>query len=226
MSNYYPQVISARFCLDSDRSAMTGSDNTNVYAQPKNQKFILAIQIGYNGKDTLASYFKLRWRQVGGTFADIGGATEIRFSATSAVLVDGTEVTSGTRRTTADPDTTWEQLGQENVNDNLLPDSGTIDLGNDSHTELQFALDPQSAVDGKSYEFELWNLTEGATAGTIECTYGIELNLVQIKNEVMSIVEGTIKKTIGTITDDEFNDQSIGGIWSQDGGTLGLFAEI
>jgi hypothetical protein len=167
VATYYPQLHASRILYDSDRSSASSADDSSVTGISLNTKFIVACQIGYNGKDTAASAYKLQWRDVtdSGTFADVASTGEIKWAGSSAVLTDGTAVTSTTRRCTARADQTW-QNGLENVGDNLLPDSGSLDLASDYYTELQWALDPAGANYLHQYEFRLWNNTSAATVGT------------------------------------------------------------
>jgi len=166
------------------------NDDADVTSWTKTNKIILATQIGYNAKDTAASAFKLQWRNVtdAGAFADVAATGEVKYSATSAVLADGTAVTTTSRRGTAVADQTWQD-GLENLADNLLPDSGTLDLGSDYYTELQWGLDLSSALDGKQYEFRLWNNTSGLTVGT--CAAQIT---------TISVIEGSVAATLAQTT--------------------------
>jgi hypothetical protein len=166
MTTYYPQLLRSRLLSDADRSVLAG-DDADVTAWIKTNKFILATQIGYDGKDTAASAYKLQWRNVtdAGSFADVGVTGECKYSSSSGVLADGTAVTSTTRKCTAASGQTW-QNGLENLADNLLPDSSTLDLASDCYTEFQWGLDLSGAHDGDQYEFRLWNNTSGATVGT------------------------------------------------------------
>lgn len=174
MTNYYPQIQHSRFLSDADRSVLTVADDANLTAFVKG-KIILAIMIGYNGKDTLASAYKLQWRDVtdGGSFTgggnnggDVGAAGEVKYSASSAAMADGDAIAkAGMKCTNMDSTMTW-QNGLCNVGDNLLPDSSTLDLGSDCYSELHWALDLTNADAGHQYEFRLWNNTSGATAGT------------------------------------------------------------
>ncbi len=167
MTTYYPQLLASRILWDSDRSSASSVDDADVTAWVKANKIIVACQIGYNGKDTTASAYKLQWRNVtdSGSFADVSSTGEVIYSASSSTLVDGTAVTSTTRRCSANADQTWQD-GLENVADNLAPNSGTIDLGSDYYTELQWSLDLSNSHSGDQYEFQLYNNTAGAAVGT------------------------------------------------------------
>lgn len=166
MPTYYPQLLRSRLLSDATRAGLA-ADDANVTAWHKGDKIILATQVGYNGKDTAAGYYRLDWRNVtdGGSFAPVAATGQIKWSATSAVLADGTALTQANSRCTDPGNQTW-QNGLENVADNRLPSAGTIDLGSDCFSEFQWALDTSSSLDGKQYEFRLWNLTSGVATGT------------------------------------------------------------
>ena len=168
MGTWWPQLHASRILYDnSSRTSASEADNGDVVGWNKLAKFILATQIGYDGKDTAASSYKLRWRNVtdGGSFADVDSTGEIKYAATSAVLSDGTALTQSNSRCSAWSGVTWQD-GLENVGDNLAPDSGTLDLASDCYTEIQWALDPADAHYGYQYEFQIYNVTAGAAVGT------------------------------------------------------------
>jgi hypothetical protein len=172
MTTYYPQLLASRILSDADRSSLSAADDGNVTNFVKG-KFLLATQIGYDSKDTAASAYKLQWRVSGGTPADVASTGKIKWASSSAVLTDGTAVTSTTRRCSSkDSSMTW-QNGLESVGDNLCPDSGTLDLGSNCYSELQWALDCSDADDDKTYEFSLYNNTRGVAVGTAGCTLGV-----------------------------------------------------
>jgi hypothetical protein len=166
-ATYFPQLLASNLLYDSDRSSIAG-DNADVSNWNKADKIILAIQVGYNGKDTAASTYKLQYRDEtddpGGSFVDVGASGEVKYAASSAVLVDDNAVTSGEARCTDPGNQTWQD-GRENVGDNLLPDAGSFDLGSDCYTEFQFALDLSGAQSGHQYTFQLYNNTQGAGLG-------------------------------------------------------------
>ncbi|MDD1736587.1 MAG: hypothetical protein LUQ21_03925, partial [Methanothrix sp.] len=74
-TSYYPQLLASRILYDSDRSSASSANDADVAGWLKTRKFILATQIGYDGKDTAASAYKLQWRNVtdSGSFADVAG---------------------------------------------------------------------------------------------------------------------------------------------------------
>lgn len=180
---YYPQLLASRILNDS-RVDQSGADDGDVAGWDPSAQIILATQIGYNGKDTGASAFKLRWRNEtdnpGGAFADVGSTGEVKYAATSSVLSDGTALTSGNARC-ADQglSMTW-QNGLESVGDNVLPDSGTFDLGSDCYSEFQWALSLADGDPGDQYTFLLFNTTENAAVGTCGAQLTLQADLALI----------------------------------------------
>jgi hypothetical protein len=168
---------------------LSAANDGDVTGHAKATQIIVATQIGYNGKDTAASAYKLQWRNVtdAGAFADVGATGECKWAASSGVLADGTALTSGNARCSAPGDQTWQD-GLESVNDNVLPDAGTLDLGSDSYTELQWALDLADAHSGDQYEWRLWNNTSGAAVGTC---------LAQVT--ILSVSTGTVAGTLAPV---------------------------
>lgn len=178
MATYYPKELGSRLCLDSDRSPLAAV-NADYTGHVKTIKIILAVQLGYNGKDTAASAYRLEWRNEtdnpGGAFTPVGAATEVSYAATSDTLVDENAVTSAEDVcTNQDATMTW-QNGYENVNDNTAPDSGTFDLGSDCYTEFQWALDLSNGHDADQYTFQMYNVTAGAAVTDSPCDAQITL---------------------------------------------------
>ena len=101
-STYYPTVRAARILYDSDRSSASSSDDAVVVGWVKTNKLILAISIAYGSKATIASTFKLQWKNVtdSGTYADVAATGEAKYAATSSVLSNGNAVTSTEKRNT------------------------------------------------------------------------------------------------------------------------------
>ena len=159
---YYPSLGASRIA-DASRVDQSGADDGDVTGWVKTADFILATRI-YGSKGAYNFAYKLKWRNVtdSGTFADVGATGEISFTA-DTVLGDGTTLTSGICG--AQAGYTW-QNGLESEGDNILPDSGTYSLADEYYTELQWALDCDGATDGETYEFALYELTNGTSIGT------------------------------------------------------------
>ena len=170
MANYYVSQGGSRI-LNATRVDQSGADNTNVIDWVKTNDFIIAININSNGKDTVAAQYKLRWRNKtdGGSFADVGAATEINYNATTD-LVNGNPIAVGGRKCDSQGGDTW--AAGEEVEGASLSDS--IDLADEYETEIHFALDCSGATDAKEYEFELYDSTLGVTRGTCGATITME----------------------------------------------------
>ena len=165
MANYYVSQGGSRI-LNATRVDQSGADNTNVIDWVKTNDFIIAININSNGKDTEAAQYKLRWRDTdGGSFADVGSATEINYNATTD-LVNGDPIAVGGRKCDSQGGDTW--AAGEEVEGASISDS--IDLADEYETEIHFALDCSGATDAKEYEFELYDSTLGVTRGTCGAT--------------------------------------------------------
>ena len=119
-STYYPTVKAARILYDSDRSSASSSDDAAVVGWVKTNKFILAISIAYGAKDITAATFKLQWENVtdAGSYADVAATGEVKYAATSSVLVNSSVVTSTEKRNSYTGGYTWQD-GEESVNDNI-----------------------------------------------------------------------------------------------------------
>jgi len=89
--------------------------------------------------------FKLQWRRVGGSFADVGADTEVCYAATSVDLTD-TAVVGTPAGVYADVDTSEEVVNDTTAN--------ILNVRNGEYSEVQFALSFGSgAKGGIEYEF-------------------------------------------------------------------------
>ncbi len=190
---YYPSELASRILLDSDRSSLSAADNGDVTGLDRATKIIVAVVLGYDGKDTTASAYKLQWRNEtvnpGGAFSDVASTGEIRFG-TSATLVDGNAVDDAApddRRCSAQAGMTWQD-GLENVGDNLCPDSGTFDLASDCYTEFQWAIDLSYARRGHQYTFQMYNNTAGAAVTNSPCDAQVTTLGLSLKMENAAVV--------------------------------------
>jgi len=155
MPNYYAKLYTSAI-LNDDRSP-AATVNGFVVDWDKANKFIYAVQIGHDERDTVAGAYKLQWRLAGGTWADVGATGAVKY-ANSSTLTNGTALTLENSKCYTPPylGMTW-QNGEE-IEDGL---SLLIDLGSDCYTELQFACDISGGEQGKTYEFQLYNNTKG-----------------------------------------------------------------
>lgn len=100
-----------------------------------------------------------------GTRSSFGGCG----IATSALAMGGSSGASMSSTEKWSPTMTWQD-GLESVGDNTAPDAGVFDLGYDSYTEFQWALNPAGGHDGDTYEFRLYNVTGATAVGTCSVT--------------------------------------------------------
>lgn len=171
MTDYYVVLKTSRIA-DGNRVDQSGSDGSDVTGWDKTADFILGVQVDCE-KGPIARAYKLQWRQLpDGTFADVGATGEISYAAVT-VLVDGATLGSANKLCTGVPTGSTWQDGLESEDDNLLPDSGTYDLLDEYYTEFQWALDCSTALDGKEYEFQLYDVTLGAVIGVCPSTLTI-----------------------------------------------------
>jgi len=171
MTSIYYVILSASRIANATRVWQAACD-TSVVDWVKTDDFILATQFG-TSKGPLARAYKLQWRNKtdGGSFADVGSTGEISYSATTDLTDDGTLTNTEDSDCTAD-EPTWQD-GLENEGDNICPDTGTYSVADEQYTEFQWALDCSSALDGKEYEFQLYDVTESTVIGVCLATLTI-----------------------------------------------------
>jgi hypothetical protein len=169
MGTVYYVILSASRIANSNRADQSGSDDGNVVDWVKANEIILATLVG-TSKGPIARQYRLHWRNVtdGGSFAEVAhSGGEIEWALNSeTVLSDGNSLPPGSFLCTATPEPAI-QNGLENAEDNILPDGTTYSLADEYYTEFQWALSLDNALDGKQYEFELYDVTEGTVIGSI-----------------------------------------------------------
>ena len=163
----YFVVLSASRIANSNRVDQSGSDDGNVVDWVKANEIILATLIS-TSKGPIARQYRLHWRNVsdGGSFAQVAHAGgEVEWALDSeTVLSDGFFLLLGSKLCSATVGT-WQD-GSESTEDNILPDGTTYSLADEYYTEFQWGLSLDNALDGKQYEFELYDITEGVVIGT------------------------------------------------------------
>jgi len=206
MSAKDPNFTDGRFA-SATRVALA-ADNTSITDHALADKFILACQLDEQAGPWTAVY-KVQWRRVLGTFADLGSSTEMAYT-TDTDLVNGDAVVIGEKIVTETPSATW--VDGEEVEGTGTADS--ITLIDERYTEIQFAIDPANALNDQAYEFQVYDVTNGASIGvfvgtlttetaitpvTINCAVGT-LTLTGNSAIVSTIADITIPCTIGTLT--------------------------
>ena len=164
MANKLPTLTMCAWSNVSTRVKI-GNDGDNLTDWTVGDSVILAIQIDATtpwGPEV----YKVRWRASGGTFADLGAATEIAYESTSA-LTNGDAVSSGESECSNVPGgSTWED-GLE------AEGTGTFSAfthTDEYYTELQIALNTANAQYATTYELELYAVTSGAPLATLTVT--------------------------------------------------------
>ena len=166
MSTYYAKLKGTAFC-DTNRNEI-GADNANVN-WPKTVA-IYCVAVGQDGRNVVASSWKLQWRVSGGAFADLAaGSGAVRYTS-ATTLSDTTTVTSGEAKVTVS-NMTW-QNGEE-VEDGV---SASIDLGSDYYTEIQYGIDFTYADEGSTYQFQVIDVGLG-TAIAVESGSYLEVTV-------------------------------------------------
>ena len=183
MATYWPVLFGSRI-LNASRVDLSGSDDTGVTNFPHGP-FIVACTVGYNGKDSAASTYKLQWRVSGGSFADVTSTGKVKWATTNTVLSNDNAVTSAEARCTSQTSSMSWQDGVESVGDNTI----SLDLGSDSYSELQWGLDCSDAGLTEVLEFQLYNTAQGAIVGTLLAT--ITTKATYPTYGTLSVTEGT-----------------------------------
>jgi len=162
MSAKNPNLQASRI-LNATRVAQA-ADDTPVTDWSLSAPFIVVMQLDETAGPWTATY-KIRWRRTLGTFADLGATGEMK-TTTATDLTNGNAVTIGEKACTNTPSGPWQD-GEE------VEGTGTADsitLQDEDYTEVHFAVDPADANDFQEYEFEIYDVTNGAAIGTAEAT--------------------------------------------------------
>ena len=163
--------------LTATRVDQSGADDGNVIDWLMASHFILAININSGNKETEPAAYKIRWRESGGTFADLAATGEMKFGATD--LVNGDPIAVGGRKCDSQGGDTW----QEGYEVEGVANSTSVDLVDEFETELHFSVSPADAQYGVLYEFELWDVTLGETRGTLGATLTVESAPAAVVNQ-------------------------------------------
>lgn len=207
MATYYPTVNASHIALNF----------RNVYTQPQpigtpnnlsNSVFdpsyyqgiaIIAVQIGYPTKDATPATYRLEWRNVTANTAwynVLAGPAQVCYTSALNILTDGQAVTSAQSICG-----TWGSYTYVNGVQNTGDNSCTCpDLASNEYTELQFALDLTGTVVGNLYQFRLYNVTSGASAGTLLATIRIMISPVGAMPSQGKVLHRTLKNPAGALT--------------------------
>jgi len=142
-------------------------EGIDVTGWTKTNDFILAVGVETEAAKKCASTIQIQWRDATdvGSFAALAATGEMKFGATN--LVDGNAVTSGEAGTTPSGAQTWQDGEEiEGANDGIFSTGSTAD----NWSEYQYSISPADANDEHEYEFRLWDVTDGVSAGTLAVT--------------------------------------------------------
>jgi hypothetical protein len=137
------------------------AEDADVVDWPKANDFILCAMVEAVGVGGASGTLELRWRNVtdSGSFVALSGSGELTWSATTdlvngaAVTVDEqvcTPIAAGTRA---------DGVEREGAND------VTPTLPQDYYVAAHWAIDASGGLDGKQYEFEIYDATDASQVG-------------------------------------------------------------
>jgi len=131
----------------------------------KANDFIIAAMVEALGHSGGSSELRLEWRNLtdGGTWTVLGASGQLKYGATN--LVDGNAVIHSEEGVTATYPS-YHDDGRENEGSNAR----TITVAQYYHEEDQHSVSPADALDGKEYEFRIYDVGESAVVGTLLCT--------------------------------------------------------
>lgn len=152
---------------NSDRTWAAAQD-VDVTDWVKTNDFIVAAQVealGHNGGN---SELRLEWRNLtdGGAWTVLSATGQLKYGATD--LVDGNAVIH-TEEGISGGAATHED-GRENEGANAR----TVVVAQNAHEEDQHSVSPADALDGKEYEFRIYDVGDSAVVGTLLCTITME----------------------------------------------------
>lgn len=153
----------------------------------KSNDFIFAIAAESGAHSSAIGTLQIRWRNKTdeGSFALLSGSGELTWTADTD-LVNGNAVVTGEKGCTSGLTTFVDGVEREGANDI------STSLGNNEWTEHHWAIDCSNAHDGDEYEFELYDLTEGAAVGTCLATITMESAGVTVSPAPVSAISATL----------------------------------
>lgn len=158
------------------------AEDADVTSWSVGDDFIFAAMVETTSHGGASGTLELRWRNVtdSGTFAGLSGSGELNWSAATD-LVNANAVTSGEAGCTPSSGTTYTN-GVEREGANGV----STTLSQNEYTEHHWAIDASAALGNKQYEFEIYDVTAGASLGTC---------LAQITFSLGSVT-GTLSETL------------------------------
>jgi len=162
MATADPVLVASRI-LNASRVAQA-ADDSNKADWDTGDEFIIAVQLDEQ-KGPWTAVYKLQWQVSGGSYADLSDITAIAYG-TGTDLANGNAVVIGEKACTNTPSGSWAD-GWE------VEGTGTassLELLDEEYSELHIALDPAAATAEATYEFRLYDVTNGAVVGECDAT--------------------------------------------------------
>jgi len=156
MSVKAPVLYATRIC-DADRTALAADNADYTVNKGSKPNLIFVAQVDEE-VGTYTTTYTLMWKNTTdtGAFANLAATGQINWAATTN-LVQGTNVTTKLCTAVGAAGSTW-QNGEE-VEGAATSDS--IALVDEYYTEIHFAINIASALEGKTYDFQIWENTGG-----------------------------------------------------------------
>lgn len=138
------------------------NEDADVADWAKADDFIVCAMVEALGHGGTSGTLQLRWRNVtdSGSFIVLSGSGELTWSGTTD-LANGNAVASGEEVCTpVGGSSLVDGVEREGAND------VSTTLAQNEYAEHQWAIDASGGLDGKQYEFEIYDATAGAAVGT------------------------------------------------------------
>lgn len=168
------------------------AEDADVTGWAKANDFIICAMVETTAHGGATLTVQLRWRNVtdSGSFAALSGSGELTWSGATD-LVNGNTVASGEEVCTPFSSTTRvDGVEREGAND------VSTTLAQNEYCEHQFAIDASGGLDGKQYEFEIYDVTSGVAVGT--CLAQITTLTADV-NALASVVNLTLTEYPATV---------------------------
>jgi hypothetical protein len=165
MTTYYVNTIKASRILDTNLNDKSGVDDGLVGGWVKTNLFVLACTMYCStgtSRNPTAATFQIMWRNVtdAGSFANVGATGQIKYTTGTDLTNNNTIATNICGIPTG---YSFTALQSFQVEYSLSPSS---DLAAGGCCEMRFGLSVADGLDGKQYEFQIYDPTNSKTIGT------------------------------------------------------------
>lgn len=152
---------------NADRSWAAAQD-ISVTGWIKTSDFILADMLETTVHNSPTATVRLEWRNLtdSGSWTILAATGQLKFGATN--LVGGNPIIHTEEGITPTTPANHED-GRENEGTNAR----SVTLARNYHEEDQHSVSPADALDGKEYEFRIYDTTDAVVVGTLICTLTI-----------------------------------------------------